>query len=130
MLAGSTAVYVGDFLQVMKTMLVPGVVIEDALIETKDAEGYKIDIGGLIRAAGAKFAWIDDPVAFNKAIGAAVRVLEAFKFSGTADDPISKLSVDQYVSDRLKDAHSSPHFEIIRSLLGDLINRLPPPDPE
>ena len=75
---------------------------------------------------GLPFDWIDDPAGYRKAVAAVNLVLQAFSPPDDGrGDMVPTITADDLVNATLRDIHSL-RPEIIRSLLGDLINRLSP----
>jgi hypothetical protein len=72
--------------------------------------------------------WMDDPVAYKKAIGAAVRILEAFRPAGDdQDDPHPTISAQaaEFTLYKITTNHRPEPFNaVVRHILGDLIKRL------
>jgi hypothetical protein len=88
-----------------------------------------VRLGDVMNSQGGPFGWLNDPVAYKKALVAANEVFESFKpVKETAEDedPFPKIDPKQ-ARDLLRYLILRPEYTLIRSALGDLINRLPPP---
>jgi hypothetical protein len=81
-----------------------------------------------------RFAWLNSPVAYRNGIAAATLIFQAFAPPDDSSRDVSpSVTADWWVSwfasRQLRDVRYKPDLKIIRSLLGDLINRLPPRTP-
>ena len=119
MLAGEAAVTTGLSHVATGTMYR----MRRAEIEGRDTKSDEA-LAGLI---GDPFEWLDDPAGYRKAVAAANLVLQAFSPPEDGKgDMAPTIKADNLVNHTLRDIHSL-RLAILRSQLGDLIKRLPPP---
>jgi hypothetical protein len=127
MLAGNAAVFAGVTHHAVQTVLAE----ELRHIVRDHSKGVEQRADILMKMVGGDNAWLSDAAAYRKAVAAAVRVLEAFKPDDDgAIDRFPQISPNLIADESLTAVQTHPDMEIIRSLLGDLINRLPPPTAE
>lgn len=98
-----------------------------------------LQLGEAMSRHGGPFGWLNDPVAYKKALVAANEVFELFQpiNSTNEEDPFPNVNPKQ-ARDVLRFLIMRPENAFIRTALGDLIERLPddvaaphpPPTPE
>ena len=73
--------------------------------------------------------WASNPAAYEKAVEAAIRVMQAFTLAGANQDDVDYSDLDEsvpgYVANLLKSISTNPEYASVRSALGDLIDRIP-----
>ena len=78
------------------------------------------------QAVGGPFGWINDPTACNKALTAAIRVIESFKLpQDGAQRSVRGITPESTAANVCDEVVTENAYSSLRKLLGDLINRLP-----